>query len=84
MKYTFLAIFFNVFGIYRIIDMGHTALNVTGDMVSTLCIARMENLFQEDQDDELTSPDNPTTSVPQYSLPDGRQWQVGQLLLAYP
>ena len=37
--------------IYRIIDMGHTTLNVTGDMVSTLCIARMENLFREDKDD---------------------------------
>lgn len=36
--------------IYRIIDMGHTTLNVTGDMVSTLCIARMENLFCEDKE----------------------------------
>lgn len=33
--------------IYRIIDMGHTTLNVTGDMVSTLCIARIENLFED-------------------------------------
>ncbi len=33
--------------IYRIIDMGHSTLNVTGDMVSTLCIARLENLFEE-------------------------------------
>lgn len=39
--------------IYRIIDMGHTTLNVTGDMVSTLCIARMENLFEEDRNTEF-------------------------------
>lgn len=35
-------------GIYRIIDMGHTTLNVTGDVVSTLCIARSENMFVEE------------------------------------
>lgn len=38
--------------IYRIIDMGHTTLNVTGDMVCTLCIARIENLFKEETDDD--------------------------------
>lgn len=32
-------------GINRIIDMGDTTLNVTGDLVSTLCIARTENLY---------------------------------------
>jgi Na+/H+-dicarboxylate symporter len=37
--------------IYRIIDMGHSTLNVTGDMVSTLCIARLENLFKNETDD---------------------------------
>lgn len=36
--------------IYRIIDMGHTTLNVTGDMVSTLCIARIENLFEDENE----------------------------------
>lgn len=36
--------------IYRIIDMGHTTLNVTGDMVSTLCIARIENLFEDESE----------------------------------
>ncbi|MED3757481.1 dicarboxylate/amino acid:cation symporter [Peribacillus frigoritolerans] len=35
-------------GIYRIIDMGHTTLNVTGDVVSTLCIARSENMFEDE------------------------------------
>lgn len=35
-------------GIYRIIDMGHTTLNVTGDVVSTLCIARTEKMFKSD------------------------------------
>ncbi len=34
-------------GIYRIIDMGHTTLNVTGDVVSTLCIARKEGLIDD-------------------------------------
>lgn len=33
-------------GIYRILDMGHTSLNVTGDVVSTLCIARTEDEFE--------------------------------------
>ncbi|AVI42438.1 dicarboxylate/amino acid:cation symporter [Bacillus pumilus] len=35
-------------GIYRIIDMGHTSLNVTGDVVSTLCIARSENMIEDE------------------------------------
>ncbi|RDW20368.1 dicarboxylate/amino acid:cation symporter [Oceanobacillus arenosus] len=29
-------------GIYRIIDMGHTTLNVTGDMVCTLAVSKIE------------------------------------------
>ncbi|MBF4694439.1 dicarboxylate/amino acid:cation symporter [Fusibacter ferrireducens] len=33
-------------GIYRILDMGHTTINVTGDVVSTLCIARTENEYK--------------------------------------
>jgi Na+/H+-dicarboxylate symporter len=43
-------------GIYRILDMGHTTTNVTGDVVSTLCIARSEKMFKSDVDqhkDEL-------------------------------
>lgn len=36
-------------GIYRILDMGHTTLNVTGDVVSTLCIARSENMIEDEQ-----------------------------------
>jgi Na+/H+-dicarboxylate symporter len=40
--------------IYRIIDMGHTTLNVTGDVVSTLCIARSENMFKEKEVKEET------------------------------
>lgn len=35
-------------GMYRIIDMGHTTLNVTGDVVSTLCIARKENMIDDE------------------------------------
>lgn len=34
-------------GIYRILDMGHTTLNCTGDVVSTLCIARGENMIHD-------------------------------------
>ncbi len=42
-------------GVYRIIDMGHTSLNVTGDVVSTLCIARSEGMFKSnDQRQEKT------------------------------
>ncbi len=33
-------------GMYRVLDMGHTTLNVTGDVVSTLCIARTENMYK--------------------------------------
>jgi Na+/H+-dicarboxylate symporter len=28
--------------------MIHTALNVTGDVVSTLAVARMENMYEDD------------------------------------
>jgi len=37
-----------IVGIFRPIDMIHTALNVTGDVVSTLAVARMENMYEED------------------------------------
>ena len=36
-----------VVGIFRPIDMIHTALNVTGDVVSTLAVARLENMYEE-------------------------------------
>ena len=32
-------------GIFRIIDMADTTFNVTGDVVSTLCVARSEKMF---------------------------------------
>ncbi|XOQ26633.1 MAG: Dicarboxylate/amino acid:cation symporter [Mitsuokella multacida] len=35
-------------GINRIIDMGDTSINVTGDVVSTLCIARSEKLMDDE------------------------------------
>lgn len=34
-------------GIYRIIDMGHTTLNVTGDVITSLCIGRSENAIDD-------------------------------------
>lgn len=37
-------------GINRLIDMGDTSLNVTGDIVSTLCIARTENMYEETEE----------------------------------
>jgi Na+/H+-dicarboxylate symporter len=37
-----------VAGIYRIIDIGHTSLNVTGDVVGTLAVAKSENLLNQD------------------------------------
>ncbi len=37
-------------GINRLIDMGDTSLNVTGDIVSTLCIARSENMYVENDE----------------------------------
>lgn len=40
-----------IVGIFRPIDMIHTALNVTGDVVSTLAVARMENMFHEESED---------------------------------
>jgi len=36
-----------IVGIFRPIDMIHTALNVTGDVVSTLAVARIENMYDE-------------------------------------
>ena len=36
-----------IVGIFRPIDMIHTALNVTGDVVSTLAVARLENMYDE-------------------------------------
>lgn len=38
-------------GIYRIIDMGHTTLNVTGDIVCTLAVAKSENMLDEAKED---------------------------------
>lgn len=38
-------------GINRLIDMGDTSLNVTGDIVSTLCIAKTENMLEIEQGD---------------------------------
>lgn len=35
-------------GIFRIIDMADTTFNVTGDVVSTLCVARSEKMFVRD------------------------------------
>ena len=35
-------------GIFRIIDMADTTFNVTGDVVSTLCVARSEKMFARD------------------------------------
>ena len=35
-------------GMYRILDMGHTTINCTGDLVSTLCIARTNKMFHKD------------------------------------
>ncbi len=37
-------------GINRLIDMGDTSLNVTGDIVSTLCIARTENMYEKNEE----------------------------------
>ena len=45
-----------IVGIFRPIDMVHTALNVTGDVVSTLAVARMEDMYEaEPADDENAS-----------------------------
>ncbi len=40
-------------GINRLIDMGDTSLNVTGDIVSTLCIARTEKMFTGEDECEI-------------------------------
>jgi Na+/H+-dicarboxylate symporter len=37
-----------IVGIFRPIDMIHTALNVTGDVVSTLAVARLENMYEDE------------------------------------
>ena len=35
-------------GIFRLIDMANTTFNVTGDVVTTLVVARSENLFMDE------------------------------------
>ncbi len=40
-------------GIYRILDMGHTTLNVTGDVVTSLCISRGEKVLNDSVYDEI-------------------------------
>ncbi len=38
-------------GINRLLDMGDTTINVTGDIVSTLCIAKTEKMFNSNQEE---------------------------------
>ena len=33
-------------GIFRLIDMANTTFNVTGDVVTTMVVARSENMIQ--------------------------------------
>ena len=40
-------------GIYRILDMGHTTLNVTGDVVTSLCISRSEKVLNDSVYEEV-------------------------------
>lgn len=35
-------------GIYKILDMAHTTINCTGDLVSTIAVARSENMMHDD------------------------------------
>ncbi|BBN97878.1 dicarboxylate/amino acid:cation symporter [Sporolactobacillus terrae] len=44
-------------GIYRILDTGHTTLNVTGDVVGTLAVAKSERLWSKskEEDGELST-----------------------------
>ncbi len=35
-------------GIYKIIDIGHTTVNCTGDVVSTIAVARSENMINDE------------------------------------
>lgn len=42
-----------IVGIFRPIDMIHTALNVTGDVVSTLAVARLEDMYEDETDTPL-------------------------------
>lgn len=46
-------------GIYRIIDMGHTTLNVTGDVITSLCIGRSENAIDDSVYGESLAASNP-------------------------
>lgn len=38
-----------IVGIFRPIDMIHTAINITGDVVSTLAVARTENMYEDEE-----------------------------------
>ena len=35
-------------GIYRLIDMGHTTMNVSGDVVGTLLVAKNEGVWSNE------------------------------------
>lgn len=43
-------------GIYRVIDMGHTTLNVTGDVFGALLVAKSEGLLQCSEDGTPLTP----------------------------
>ncbi|GED41488.1 dicarboxylate/amino acid:cation symporter [Cobetia marina] len=50
-------------GIYRIVDMGHTTLNVSGDVVGALLVAKSENLLSTEKvASPTTTPATPATS----------------------
>lgn len=46
-------------GIFRIIDMGTTTMNVTGDVVTSVCIARSENML----DDKVYNDDSAKSTI---------------------
>ncbi|MBR2836043.1 MAG: dicarboxylate/amino acid:cation symporter [Coriobacteriales bacterium] len=76
-----------IMGVDRILDMGRTAINVTGDAAVSICMAKMVNMLDEDvyNDDsiqavdlaalEATHPHEPTD----YDDYEGEPTEIGEL-----
>lgn len=76
-----------IMGIDRILDMGRTAINITGDAVATVCMAKLAgmldvNVFKNDDLtsidlDELKEPEEPV-DYDEFTEPDADEVEVGE------
>ncbi len=75
-----------IMGIDRILDMGRTAINITGDAVCTTAIANLVGMLDKDvfRDDSIEEVDQSTleehdlTDYDDYVTPDEGKTEVGE------